>query len=148
MIRPFSLADLESILHIETHSFPKSPYDWSTFLNLYSLYPETFLVYVDASHGQKGQKILGYIVCSRDGHIISIAVQPPHRRKGIGKQLLHTVMATPGLKEVRAEVRRSNRGAQAFYSKMGFRTIGTVPNYYGNEDALIVQRTPVAREGY
>ncbi len=143
MIRPFSLADLESILHIEDHSFPKSPYDWSTFLNLYTLYPETFLVYVDTSQGQKGQEILGYIVCARDGHIISIAVQPQHRRKGIGKKLLQAVMAGSGFKKVRAEVRRSNRGAQAFYSKMGFRTIGTVPNYYGNEDALIVQWIPV-----
>ena len=142
MIRPFSLADLEFILQIENHSFPKSPYDWATFLNLHTLYPETFLVYVDASHGQKGEKILGYIVFSPDGHIISIAVQPQHRRKGIGKQLLQRAMATSALKKIWAEVRRSNPGAQAFYSKLGFQMIGVVPNYYGNEDALIVQWTP------
>ena len=141
MIRPFSLADLEFILQIESHSFPKSPYDWATFLNLHTLYPETFLVYVGSSHGQKGEKILGYIVFSRDGHIISIAVQPQHRRKGIGRQLLQRVMATSALKKVWAEVRRSNQGAQAFYSKMEFQMIGVVPNYYENEDALIVQWT-------
>ncbi|HVP78809.1 MAG TPA: N-acetyltransferase [Thermodesulfobacteriota bacterium] len=144
MIRPFSFADLEFILQIETHSFPKSPYDWATFLNLYALYPETFLVYVDTGHGQKGEEILGYIVFSQDGHILSIAVLPQHRRKGIGRQLLQSVRVTPALKKVWAEVRRSNRGAQAFYSKMGFQRIGTVPNYYGNEDALIIQWTPAA----
>jgi ribosomal-protein-alanine N-acetyltransferase len=148
MIRPFSLSDLESILQIENQSFPKSPYDWTTFLTLHTLYPETFLVYVGTNHGQKGEKILGYIVFSQDGHIISVAVLPHHRKKGIGRELLQRAMKTPRLKKVWAEVRRGNQGAQAFYSKMGFQMTGWVPNYYGNEDALIVQWAPVASESY
>jgi ribosomal-protein-alanine N-acetyltransferase len=148
MIRPFSLPDLGSILQIENQSFPKSPYDWTTFLNLHALYPETFLVYVNTNHGQKGEKILGYMVFSQDGHIISIAVQRHHRRKGIGRELLLRALKTSHLKKVWAEVRRGNQGAQAFYTKMGFQMTGLVPNYYGNEDALIVQWTPVACESY
>lgn len=146
MIRPFSFFDLEAILQIENQSFPKSPYDWTTFLNLYRLYPETFLVYTHATHVQKEKGIWGYIIFSQEGHIISIAVHPQHRRKGIGTQLLRRAMKTPHLKKVWAEVRRSNRGAQAFYSKMGFQIMGAIPNYYGNEDALIIQWTPVIRE--
>lgn len=148
MIRPFSFSNLDSILQIENQSFPKSPYDWTTFLNLHYLYPETFLVYVNTSHGQKKEEILGYIIFTQDGHIISIAVHPQDRRKGIGAQLLQRVMKTPHLKKVWAEVRRSNQGAQAFYSKLGFQITGLIPNYYGNEDALIVQWTPVAHESY
>jgi ribosomal-protein-alanine N-acetyltransferase len=146
MIRLFSLSDLEPILQIESRSFPKSPYDWITFLNLHTLYPETFLVYVGANHGQKGEKILGYIVFSQDGHILSIAVHPRHRREGIGRELLQRAMQNAPLKKVWAEVRRGNQGAQAFYSKMGFQMTGWVPNYYGNEDAVIVQWTPPACE--
>jgi len=142
MIRLFSLSDLESILQIEKQSFPKSPYDWTTFLNLHYLYAETFLVYVDTIPGQKEEQILGYVIFSQDGHIISIAVLPQHRRKGIGTQLLQRVMKTPRIKKVWAEVRRSNQGAQTFYFKMGFQTTDRVPNYYGNEDALIVQWIP------
>ena len=184
MIRPFSFSDLDSILQIESQSFPKSPYDWTTFLNLHYLYPETFLVYVNpstprpgasgslgvdperrlpprpegrgldavervnTSHDRKKEEILGYIIFTQDGHIISIAVHPQDRRKGIGAQLLQRAMKTPHLKKVWAEVRRSNQGAQAFYSKLGFQITGLVPNYYGNEDALIVQWTPVIRESY
>ncbi len=144
MIRPFSLLDLESILQIENRSFPKSPYDWVTFLNLHTLYPKTFLVYVGTDHGQKGEKILGYIVFSQDGHIVSIAVLPDHRRKGIGRELVQRAMKTSTLNKVWAEVRRGNQGAQTFYSKMGFELTGRVPNYYGNEDALIVQWTAEA----
>jgi ribosomal-protein-alanine N-acetyltransferase len=148
MIRPFSFSDLDSILQIENQSFPKSPYDWTTFLNLHYLYPETFLVYVNTSHGRKKEEILGYIIFTQDGHIISIAVHPQDQRKGIGAQLLQRVMKTPHLKKVWAEVRRSNQGAQAFYAKLGFQITGLVPNYYGNEDALILQWTPVAHESY
>ena len=199
MIRPFSLSDLDSILQIENQSFPKSPYDGTTFLNLHYLYPETFLVHVnpltpqlEASasarafgelsraaqakglrvdperrlhprpegrgldavervntiRGQKEEKVLGYVIFSQDGHVISIAVPPQHRRKGIGTQLLQRVMKTPHIKKVWAEVRISNQGAQAFYSKMGFQITDRVPNYYGNEDALIIQWIPATRASY
>jgi len=140
MIRPFTLSDLDRILKIELQAFPKSPYDWGTFINLHYLYPETFLVYVGPTIDRREGQILGYIVFTQDGHIISIAVHPQHRRKDIGKELLQTAMKDPSFKKVWAEVRRSNQGAQAFYLRMGFRITGEVPNYYGNEDALIVEK--------
>ncbi len=166
MIRPFILSDLNSILRIESQSFPKSPYDRTTFLTLHRLYPETFLVCLNPStslpevsgpapssglrlapgdgrgHTALGtqEKILGYIIFSGDGHIISVAVHPQHRKNGIGARLLQRTLETLHSKKVWAEVRRGNWGAQAFYFKMGFQIAGVVPNYYGNEDALIVQR--------
>ncbi len=140
MIRPFSFSDLDSVLQIEGQSFPKSPYDWTTFLNLHALYPETFLVCINSHHEPK-EEILGYIIFTPDGHIISIAVNPRHRRKGVGRELLKRAMKAPHLQKVWAEVRRSNQGAQAFYFRMGFQITGTVPDYYGNEDALVIQRT-------
>ena len=142
MIRPFSLSDLNSILQIESQSFPKSPYHWTTFLQLHLLHPGTFLVCCNAD--RVGEEILGYIIFSQEGHVISIAVDPQHRRKGVGARLLRRIMNTPHLQKVWAEVRRSNLGAQAFYSKLEFQTVGLVPNYYGNEDALIVQWTPLS----
>ncbi len=147
MIRPFSLSDLDSILQIENQSFPKSPYHWTTFLTLHYHYPETFLVYLNASSPWKEEKILGYIIFSGDGHLISIAVHSEHRRKGIGARLLERALKSLRSRKVWAEVRRSNQGAQLFYLKMGFQITGTVPNYYGNEDALIMERDlPVLEE--
>jgi ribosomal-protein-alanine N-acetyltransferase len=139
-IRSFSFPDIDSILQIENQSFPKSPYDWTTFFNLHALYPKTFLVYVNKTRVRSEEEILGYIIFTLEGHIISIAVHPQHRRKGIGRELLQQAMKNSHLKKVWAEVRRSNQGAQAFYSKMGFQITGLVPNYYGNEDALIIER--------
>jgi len=143
MIRRFLLSDLNRILEIERQSFPKSPYDSATFLNLHWLYPETFLVFVERVAGRHEETVLGYIIFSWDGHLISMAVDPVYRKQGIGKRLLERVFAFPHIKRVRAEVRKSNKGAQAFYSRMGFRIVGVITDYYGNEDALIVERTPV-----
>jgi len=141
MIRPFSLSDLGSILNIERTSFPKSPYDSATFIGLHDLYPEHFLVYTGTARNREGQ-IWGYMIFTPEGHIISLAVLPERRRKGIGKELLRKAMEVPTLKRLRAEVRGSNLGAQAFYSRMGFRTIGIVRDYYGNEDALLIEWIP------
>jgi len=145
MIRPCSLSDLNSILQIESQSFPKSPYDWTTFLRLHMLHPDTFLVCCNAA--RVGGEILGYIIFSQDGHVISIAVHPHHRRRGIGARLVRRAMDTSHLQKVWAEVRRSNLGAQAFYSKLEFQIAGLIPNYYGNEDALIVQWIPPLTHG-
>jgi len=166
MIRLFSLPDLESLLEIENQSFPKSPYDWTTFLSLHARYPETFLVYLSpstlqheasglapapdagesrdpaAGHRSRREKISAYIIFSRDGHILSIAVHPHYRRRGVATELLRRAMETSWPRKVWAEVRRSNQGAKAFYDTIGFQWRRTVRNYYGNEDALIVEWTP------
>jgi ribosomal-protein-alanine N-acetyltransferase len=145
MIRPFSFSDLDRILQIERQAFPKSPYDRATFINLHWLYPETFWVYIDTESGREESQILAYLIFSRDGHITSIAVHPQHRRKGIGKKLLEKAIDAYHLKKLWAEVRKSNEGAQTFYLRIGFQIIAVVPNYYGNEDALIVQWTSSAQ---
>ena len=144
MIRPFSLTDLDRILRIEHLSFPKSPYDGMTFVQLHWLHPGTFLVYVGKGSKREQDQLLGYLIFSRDGHIISIAVHPHHRRKGIGKELIEEAVQRFPFKKLWAEVRRSNGGAQAFYLKLGFKIVDEIPNYYGNEDALIVTWIPPA----
>ena len=140
MIRRFMLSDLNRILEIERQAFPKSPYDIATFLDLYRHYPETFWVDVERSHGCEQGQIAGYIVFTGDGHIISIAVHPDWRRKGIGRRLIERMASHPRIKKIWAEVRLSNRGAQTFYRQIGFQVVGGVSKYYGDEDALIVEK--------
>ena len=140
MIRRFSLGDLDRILAIEHQAFPKSPYDWVTFMNLQWLYPQSFWVYVDRPPDQEEDLLCGYIIFSLNGHIISIAVDPLWRRKRIGTTLIKKIIHHPRTERVWAEVRLSNQAAQAFYLSLGFQIIGRIQDYYGDEDALIVQR--------
>jgi [ribosomal protein S18]-alanine N-acetyltransferase len=139
MIRPIALTDLDRLLEIEEQSFPKSPYSLTTFVHLFWLYPETFWVYVDQSRDQEKEETWAYLIFSREGHLISLAVHPNYRRRGIGEILVRKALETLPVKRMRAEVRRSNRGARAFYQKLGFQIAGVLSNYYGNEDALIVE---------
>ena len=139
MIRTFVLTDLDRILEIEQHSFPKSPYSKMTFIYLCWLYPKTFWVYVGQPKDQEKGEVHGYLISSEDGHLISLAVHPKHRRRGIGERLIKKAVESLAVKKIWAEVRQSNQGALAFYRKIGFQIVGTVSNYYGNEDALIVQ---------
>jgi len=139
MIRPIALTDLDHLLEIEEQSFPKSPYSLTTFVHLFWLYPETFWAYVDQSADRRKEQICAYLIFSREGHLISLAVHPNYRRRGLGESLLRKAMETLPAKRMRAEVRRSNQVARAFYQKLGFQIAGVLSNYYGNEDALIVE---------
>jgi len=131
MIRIFTTSDMDRILEIEAQAFPKSPYSRHIFANLYRSNPTTFLVYEE-------DEILGYLVHTPEGHIISIAVDPLHRRRGIGTQLVREVFRKATGEFVWVEVRETNAGAQVFYEKLGFRKKGVVPNYYWTEDAYIM----------
>ena len=133
MIRFFTPSDMDRILEIEAQAFPKSPYSRRIFTSLYQSNPTTFLVYGE-------EEILGYLVYTPEGHIISIAVDPRHRRKGIGTQLVREVFRNSTGEFIWVEVRETNTGAQAFYEKLGFRKKGIIPRYYWTEDAHIMVR--------
>jgi ribosomal-protein-alanine N-acetyltransferase len=139
MIRPFALSDLGRLLEIEQQSFPKSPYSRTTFIHLFLLYPETFWAYVDPTRDREIEEICAYLIFSREGHLISLAVHPDYRRRGIAEALVRKAMEVLPVKRMRAEVRRTNRMARALYQKLGFQIVGIIPHYYGVEDALIVQ---------
>lgn len=135
-IRTVYQKELPIIYNIEKISF-KDPYSLTFITSLHFWNPKTFLVAV-----KKGE-IVGYIIAATQtdvGLIISIAVMPSEKRKGIGKRLLTAIMyilKDIGMNSVRLEVRRSNITAQRFYEALGFEYTHTIRLYYGNEDALV-----------
>ena len=130
MIRKFDVRDMKRILEIEKDSFPKTFYDKHIFSYLARCCE--FLVYESIGEGMGG-----YIIFDpKDGHLISIAVDPSHRKKGIGKNLMEEVLKK--YERVWLEVRKSNTIAQSFYEKLGFVKTGVISNYYGDEDALVM----------
>ncbi len=75
-------------------------------------------------------------------HILNVAVDPGHRRCGIGRDLLAEALAEArrgGMPEVTLEVRPGNAPARAMYRSFGFREVGLRPRYYDTgEDALVL----------
>ncbi len=82
-------------------------------------------------------------------HLDLLAVVPPHRRLGIGRQLLEWLEKCAiigGISSVTLEVRAGNEGAQLFYKRMGYRPLAHVPSYYqGVEAALRMRRDLCSR---
>ena len=79
-----------------------------------------------------------------DAHLDLLAVAPPYRRAGIGRQLLQWLekcAVVAGIFTVALEVRVGNLDAQIFYERLGYRTVGFLPGYYqGREAALRMGR--------
>ena len=95
--------------------------------------------------------LLGYLIISRyvdAWHVMNVAVEPKHRRRGIATALLDRLFeltADDGRRGYTLEVRVSNTQAIALYERLGFESRGIRRGYYtdNREDALIMWKDPV-----
>jgi len=112
--------------------------------------PEAFLV------AEVDKKLVGYIMCKieygfsnfkklgfvKKGHVVSVAVLPEHRRRGIGEGLVLEAIVGVKLKksdELYLEVRCSNNDAVKLYEKLGFVIKQRLKAYYRDgEDAYLM----------
>ena len=150
-LRKFSPDDLQSVMQINRETLPENYSDYF-FMDLYERFPETFIV------AKESGRIAGYIMCRievglsnfglggliRKGHVVSIAVLPTYRRKGIAQALLNKSME--GMRFYKAkqcylEVRVTNDAGVGLYKKLGFEVSRTVHGYYSDgEDAYVMSK--------
>jgi ribosomal protein S18 acetylase RimI-like enzyme len=70
--------------------------------------------------------VVGTVMGGYDGHrgwVYSVAVDPAHRRHGVGTALirhLEAVLAGRGCLKVNLQVRATNAGVVAFYERLGY----------------------------
>lgn len=87
--------------------------------------------------------ICGYFA-GDEGDITSVAVDPEHRRKGIGRRLIELFLRElpENTESVFLEVRSSNAGAVSLYEKCGFVRLSIRKNFYNDpaEDALVMKK--------
>ncbi len=79
-----------------------------------------------------------------DAHLLLFAVDPDHRRRGVGTALLawlETVARTAGLKRVLLECRRDNEIAREFYGAHAYHEREIVRRMYsGVEDGIALEK--------
>jgi ribosomal-protein-alanine N-acetyltransferase len=79
-----------------------------------------------------------------EAHLNLLAVQPSHRRKGIGAAIvawLETCALTAGIGAIYLEARATNTAARNFYKKLEYTEIALVPRYYSDkEDAVRIAK--------
>lgn len=136
-IRKLKLADLPRVMRIERASFGPQDYSGTTFWAHLLRDRKHSFVAEDEEGVVVGYALvrmtLGWLVRRRGG-ITSIAVDPPQRRRGIGRRLMSEALehlAEHGVEEADLEVAVANGAAQSLYDALGFRRSRLLPHYYG-----------------
>jgi ribosomal-protein-alanine N-acetyltransferase len=150
-IRRFEPADLERVMEINKICLPEN-YPSSFFMSIFKRFPETFVVAEEAGD------VVGYAMCrvergrfsfglfggTKRGHLISIAILPHFRRRGVASALMKKAMEALvgyGCGDLFLEVRISNVGAVELYRKLGFGIERKIGYYYSNgENAYVMSR--------
>jgi ribosomal-protein-alanine N-acetyltransferase len=148
-LRKLELRDLDAIERIERASYP-TPWSRSMFASELAK-PSSLSL---GAFEPDGGRLLGYLIISRyvdAWHVMNVAVEPVHRRRGIARTLLDRLFEVTATDERRGytlEVRVSNIGAIKLYEALGFKARGVRRGYYtdNREDALIMWRDPVPDE--
>lgn len=106
--------------------------------------PQGYLAY-DCLVAELAGRVVGFVVCRTpvdgESEVLSLVVDPPLRRHGIGRRLmLHVLGGTPGTWFL--EVRQSNAPALNLYKNLNFEEIARRPNYYQDtgETAVVMRR--------
>jgi len=150
-IRKFTPDDLQAVMKINRAALPENYTDYF-FIDLHDRFPETFIV------AEQEGEIVGYIMSrvevglanlglgglTRKGHVVSIAVMPQSRRKGVAQALINA--AIDGMRNYKAkqcylEVRVTNQAGINLYKKLGFEISRTINGYYSDgEDAYVMTK--------
>jgi [ribosomal protein S18]-alanine N-acetyltransferase len=150
-LRKFMPDDLQKVMHINRVCLPEN-YTDVFFVDLFQKYPQTFIV------AEEDGDVLGYIMCrieiglsnmgmgglTRKGHVVSLAVKPESRRKGIATALIRSAMEGMQFykaKQIYLEVRVTNDDAINLYKKLGLEISRTIGGYYSDgEDAYVMNK--------
>ena len=145
-VRRLGARDLSAIERIERRSY-STPWSRSMFAGEFAKPSSLSLGAFDG----ETESLLGYLILSRyvdAWHVMNIAVDPRHRRRGIATMLLERVFeltSGDGRRGYTLEVRVSNTEAIRLYERLGFEPRGVRRGYYtdNREDALIMWKDPV-----
>jgi ribosomal-protein-alanine N-acetyltransferase len=146
-IRRLAYPDLPQVIAIERRVFPTP---WSLAMFVLELSKQSGVCLAASELTASGERrLIAYLICSRYDtvwHVMNIAVDVAHQRRGVASALLAELYRRVGDEHARftLEVRRSNSVAIHLYEREGFRAAGMRRRYYqdNGEDALVMWRTP------
>lgn len=149
-IEPMRHEDISEVQEIERAVFP-TPWSRATFEREIER-PEFHRLIV----AKLGERIVGYaclFYVLDEGHVTNIGVAPEFQGKGVGTQLMLSLVKfamAKGVRRLMLEVRPDNRVAQRLYRKFGFFMTGVRRDYYtdSGEDAYIFWTGDITSERY
>ena len=144
VVEDASIRDLDRLCEIEGECFKEEAFTRAQIAQLLRDYNSVSLA------ARVQQTIVGFVIGAvyvdrktLHGHIATIEVLSDFRRRGIGQKLLlsiETLFTQKGVKTISLEVREDNVPAIALYTKLGYRTIGKLKNYYGGVHGVYLRK--------
>lgn len=144
-IRDATGADLDALMFIENRAH-QAPWTREVFERELEIeWSYTWLMEGPKQSGG-GVALLVFWVIHDEIHILDVAVDPDHRRKGLAKLMIGELITLAGKNPIALmtlEVRVSNVAAQGLYESLGFERLGRRPRYYqdNDEDAWVMSRS-------
>ncbi len=130
-MRKAAIDDLDELCRIEKLCFKKERYSEEFILYLLEN-PDNY-----SAVFEENKKIVAYIISSfhkNTARIISLAVVPSDRKKGIGQKLLNSAEEKAKklkIRNITLEVSKENESALNFYLSNKYRITGAIKDYYG-----------------
>ncbi len=140
IFRKWELKDVGEVVALEKQCF-SDPWNADMILSSFNL--PRFIGFVAEVDG----KVAGYLGATRlfeDCEILLVAVDNVYRRQKIATKLFETLFSAlrkENVKHIFLEVRKRNEAALKCYSALGFSKIGERAGYYGDDDAVIMEKT-------
>lgn len=138
LITPATILHAQPLAAIHAMSFPpRERWDDAAIAAQFSL-PGTFALIT-----AEGGMILARVIAD-EAEILTFAVIPARRRRGLGRALLEAASDATRARGARIlflDVAAGNAAARALYTAAGFRETGRRPRYYADgDDALTMAR--------
>lgn len=147
-LRPLLGGDLDRVEVLEDELFGDGAWPRAAYEAELATPGRRYLAAVDADG-----RMVGYagIALGEDAEVMTIGVNRPWQRHGIGARLLAALLdeaRRARARRVFLEVRASDAGAQRLYARAGFRPVGLRRGYYQPENAdAVVMRLDLDRPG-
>lgn len=147
LIRRMTHEDLPAVMELEKASFSNP---WSLELLQRELTHDWSVIYLlEEPLADGARRLLGiciFWIVHDEVHVLNVATDPAHRRRGAGRALMDATLAEGRARKcslATLEVRKSNEPAITLYKSLGFRAVGVRPNYYVDagqppEDAIVM----------
>ena len=147
-VLPLEAADSKAIAELQGGDFAR-PWTDGEFAEL--LKQDAVFGFAAREEGRGSEPPVGFVLARHaadEAEILTISVSNDQRRRGIGRMLMDAVLQRLHADRARSlflEVDEINTAALALYRRLGFRQVGSRPNYYehrsmGRSAALVMRR--------
>ena len=138
--------DLPVLVSMERVLFADSPWSMGQFKEEFKGVPNSryFLVATNEADQIVGYAAVLVVAPGVEADVLTVAVLPEYARQGIATHFMKELETWSQSKQALAmmlEVSVENSGAIALYEKLGYQTIATRKNYYGQGlDAFVMRK--------